>query len=129
MDIGSFGKYLWLMTHRLIWTLISIVRTTKIWRLFISSLLHILVTGKYFNHIYIQFYNNFCWPGDKSFQPVLDEWLKFATTTKPSGPRVFIGLPAGLHGAGQSMYYLPPSELDAMYEVSWNSVGFMEQNL
>lgn len=78
-------------------------------------------TGEYFNHIYIQFYNNFCWPGDpKWFNSTLTQWLTFATRT---GALVFIGLPAGIHASSSPRYYIPPNKLEPIYKSIRNLPG------
>ena len=75
-----------------------------------------LDTGEYFNHIYIQYYNNFCWPGDpKWFNSTLTHWLTFA---KMTGALVFLGLPAGIHASISPRYYIPPDQLEPLYKVS-----------
>lgn len=79
------------------------------------SFLSILDAGEYFNHVYIQYYNNFCWPGDITwFNKTLTKWLKFG---REKGIAVFIGLPAGIDASAESKYYLTPSKFKAMYKV------------
>ena len=63
--------------------------------------------GDKFDHLYVQFYNNYCYPGDPtSFN--LDTWLQFAVDTQAeygSGPKIFVGLPAATGGSGDPKYY------------------------
>ncbi len=50
--------------------------------------------GQYVDHLYIQFYNNYCHTGaGKWFTDTLNKWLAFSARMKPSGPLIFIGMP------------------------------------
>ena len=75
--------------------------------------------GDKFDHLYVQFYNNPCYPGDPtSFN--LDTWLKFASDTQGeygSGPKIFVGLPAATGGSGDPKYYMTPEEVSDLYQV------------
>lgn len=75
--------------------------------------------GDKFDHLYVQFYNNYCYPGDQtSFN--LDTWLQFAADTQAeygSGPKIFVGLPAATGGSGNPKYYMTPEEVSNLYEV------------
>ena len=75
--------------------------------------------GDKFDHLYVQFYNNYCYPGDPtSFN--LDTWLQFAAVTQAeygSGPKIFVGLPAATGGSGDPKYYMTPEEVSDLYQV------------
>jgi len=75
--------------------------------------------GQYVDHLYIQFYNNYCHTGPNNgnwFKDTLDKWLAFSARMKPSGPLIFVGLPAATKGASGAHYYRPPAELTTMYQ-------------
>lgn len=72
--------------------------------------------GNEFDYLFIQFYNNYCYPGDHYFLPVMDTWLKW-TRSIPNGPLIVLGLPAGPEAAGKPHYYFPPDKLAAVYKV------------
>jgi len=72
--------------------------------------------GNEFDYLFIQFYNNYCYPGDQYFLPVMDTWLKWARGI-PNGPLIVLGLPAGPEAAGKPHYYFPPDKLAAVYKV------------
>ena len=72
--------------------------------------------GDEFDYLFIQFYNNYCHPGDQYFLPVMDTWLKWARSI-PNGPLIVLGLPAGPEAAGKPHYYFPPDKLAAVYKV------------
>ena len=76
--------------------------------------------GHEFDYLFIQFYNNYCYPGDQYFLPVMDTWLKW-TNSIQGGPRILLGLPAGTKAAGKDFYYFPPDKLAAVYKVGRNS--------
>lgn len=70
------------------------------------------------DHLYIQFYNNYCHTGAGNwFTDTLDKWLKFSSSKIPRGPLIFIGLPAATKGASGAHFYRPPAELTKMYQV------------
>ena len=74
--------------------------------------------GQYVDHLYIQFYNNYCHTGaGQWFTDTLNKWLAFSARMKPSGPLIFIGLPAATKGASGAHFYRPPAELTKMYQV------------
>ena len=70
------------------------------------------------DHLYIQFYNNYCHTGaGQWFTDTLNKWLAFAERMKPRGPLIFIGLPADTKGASGAQFYRPPGELRSLYQV------------
>ena len=87
--------------------------------------------GAQFDHVYVQFYNNFCQTGDEAqFYPNMDKWLQFAADAKPAkdwvmvlkrgigtGPKIFVGIPSATGGAGDPKYYRTPQEVAKIYEV------------
>lgn len=73
--------------------------------------------GQEFDYLFIQFYNNYCYPGDQYFLPVIDTWLQWARSV-PNGPLIVLGLPAGPQAAGKPHYYFPPDKLAHVYKVS-----------
>ena len=74
--------------------------------------------GQYVDHLYIQFYNNYCHTGaGQWFTDTLNKWLAFAERMKPRGPLIFIGLPADTKGASGAQFYRPPGELRSLYQV------------
>ena len=73
--------------------------------------------GQEFDYLFIQFYNNYCYPGDQYFLPVIDTWLQWARSV-PNGPLIVLGLPAGPQAAGKPHYYFPPDKLVHVYKVS-----------
>lgn len=84
--------------------------------------------GAQFDHVYVQFYNNFCHTGDKAqFYPNVDKWLQYASsaTTRAMvlkkraevfGPKIFVGIPSATGGAGDPKFYRTPQEVAAIYE-------------
>ena len=75
--------------------------------------------GQDVDHLYIQFYNNYCHTGaGKWFTDTLNKWLAFSARMKPKGPLIFIGLPASTRASSGAQYYRPPAELTKMYQVS-----------
>lgn len=75
--------------------------------------------GHHVDHLYIQFYNNYCHTGaGKWFSDTLEKWLAFSKRMKPQGPLIFIGMPAATKGASGAHFYRPPAELKALYQVS-----------
>ena len=72
--------------------------------------------GNEFDYLFIQFYNNYCYPGDQYFLPVMDTWLKWARNIT-NGPLIVLGLPAAPEATGKSHYYFPPDKLAAVYKV------------
>ncbi|CAH3015550.1 unnamed protein product [Porites evermanni] len=74
--------------------------------------------GQLVDHLYIQFYNNYCHTGaGKWFINTLNQWLAFSKRMKPKGPLIFIALPAATRASSGAQYYRPPDELTAMYQV------------
>ncbi|KAJ7372412.1 hypothetical protein OS493_018915 [Desmophyllum pertusum] len=73
--------------------------------------------GQHVDHLYIQFYNNYCHTGAGDwFHNTLKQWLAFSARMKPSGPLIFIGLPAATKGASGAHFYRPPAELATLYK-------------
>lgn len=74
--------------------------------------------GEEFDHVYVQFYNNFCHTGDEAqFYANVDTWLAFAANAAQAkesfslvlkhrkrsmggGPKIFVGMPSATGGAG-----------------------------
>ncbi|EDO33424.1 predicted protein, partial [Nematostella vectensis] len=57
------------------------------------------------DHLYIQFYNNFCHTGaGNDFYKSLNKWLDFANKRYPRGPLIFVGLPAATGGASDAQF-------------------------
>lgn len=80
--------------------------------------------GQYVDHLYIQFYNNYCHTGaGQWFTDTLNKWLAFAERMKPRGPLIFIGLPADTKGASGAQFYRPPGELRSLYQSVKNLRG------
>lgn len=77
--------------------------------------------GNEFDYLFIQFYNNYCYPEDQYFLPVMDTWLKWARSI-PNGPLIVLGLPAGAQAAGKPHYYFPPDKLAAVYKVMLDQI-------
>ena len=73
--------------------------------------------GHEFDYLFLQFYNNYCYPGSQYFVSVVDTWLNWAQTI-PNGPLIVLGLPAGPEAAGKSHYYFPPDKLAVAYKVA-----------
>lgn len=74
--------------------------------------------GQHVDHLYIQFYNNYCHTGAGNwFTETLDKWLAFSKRMKPHGPLIFIGMPAATKGASGAHFYRPPAELTTLYQV------------
>jgi len=78
--------------------------------------------GNEFDYLFIQFYNNYCYPGDIYFLPVMDTWLKW-TRSIPNGPLIVLGLPAGPEAAGKPHFYFPPDKLATVYKQIRNKPG------
>lgn len=83
--------------------------------------------GAQFDHVHVQFYNNFCHTGDQAqFYPTMDKWLQFAfdatrgmilkRTAEVFGPKIFVGMPSHPGGSGDPKYYRTPQEVAAIYE-------------
>lgn len=72
--------------------------------------------GHEFDYLFIQFYNNYCYPGSSYFVSVMDTWLKW-TNSINNGPLILLGLPSGVGAAGKSEYYFPPGQLAVAYKV------------
>ena len=77
----------------------------------------ILEYGHEFDFLFIQFYNNYCYPGGQYFLSVMDTWLNWARSI-PNGPLIVLGLPAGPKAAGKPHYYFPPDKLASVYKVT-----------
>ena len=95
--------------------------------------------GGKFDHVYVQFYNNFCHTGDEAqFYPNVDKWLNFATNAAQAkdsfsivlkkrkrstgeGPKIFVGMPSATGGAGDPKFYRKPEEVVKIYEVCMQS--------
>ena len=91
--------------------------------------------GEEFDHVYVQFYNNFCHTGDEAqFYPNVDKWLEFAANAAQArdsfslvlkrkkrsmggGPKIFVGMPSATGGAGDPKFYRKPEEAAKIYEV------------
>lgn len=73
--------------------------------------------GHEFDYLFLQFYNNYCYPGSQYFVSVVDTWLNWAQSI-PNGPLIVLGLPAGPEAAGKSHYYFPPDKLAVVYKVA-----------
>lgn len=71
--------------------------------------------GHEFDYLFLQFYNNYCYPGSQYFVSVVDTWLNWAQSI-PNGPLIVLGLPAGPEAAGKSHYYFPPDKLAVVYK-------------
>ncbi|XP_068709857.1 uncharacterized protein [Montipora foliosa] len=71
--------------------------------------------GHEFDFLFIQFYNNYCYPGGQYFLSVMDTWLNWARSI-PNGPLIVLGLPAGPKAAGKPHYYFPPDKLASVYK-------------
>ena len=83
-----------------------------------SSFTGLEEAGQYVDHLYIQFYNNYCHTGaGEWFRKSLNKWLEFAERMKPRGPLIFIGLPAATKASSGAQFYRPPAELHRMYQV------------
>lgn len=80
-------------------------------------MIHIVTeVGYEFDYLFIQFYNNYCYPGSQYFVSVMDTWLKWANSIS-NGPLIMLGLPAGIKAAGKPEYYFPPDQLATAYMV------------
>lgn len=95
--------------------------------------------GAQFDHVYVQFYNNFCHTGDQAqFYPNMDKWLQFAAAAKEAndlvmvlkkrvlrkGPKIFVGMPSATGGAGHPKFYRTPEEVAKIYERLKNKPEF-----
>ncbi|XP_031573002.1 acidic endochitinase-like [Actinia tenebrosa] len=75
------------------------------------------LAGEDMDHLYIQFYNNYCHTGAGNwFDSTLKQWLDFSKSRSPRGPLIFIGMPAATGGASGAHFYRPPAELRALYQ-------------
>ena len=65
--------------------------------------------AKEFDHVYIQYYNNYCYPGCGSvFNTNIQQWLAYAERVRESrerGPLIYVGLPADLKASSNDTYY------------------------
>ena len=74
--------------------------------------------GEHFDYLYVQFYNNFCSPSDRTeFDKSLDKWLYFSNNRQPKGPRILIGLPAHVNASGDPKFFISTANLDIIYTV------------
>ena len=74
--------------------------------------------GRYFDHLYIKFYNDFCHTGaGRKFDESLEKWLEITKIQKPKGPLIFVGLPSSGEASSGTNYYQSPDELATMYKV------------
>lgn len=86
--------------------------------------------GLYFDELYIQYYNNYCYPGKPVwFEDTLKQWFNLAQTIIDrygTGPKIYIGLPAHTKAAGQTKdqdpdiridYYMYASTVANIYQV------------
>ncbi|XP_078347888.1 uncharacterized protein LOC144632995 [Oculina patagonica] len=99
--------------------------------------------GGEFDHVYVQFYNNFCHTGDQAqFYPNMDKWLQFAANAGQArdfsiamilknrkrsmggGPKIFVGMPSATGGAGDPKFYRTPEEVAKIYEKLKNKPQF-----
>jgi len=89
--------------------------------------------GAEFDHVYVQFYNNFCHTGDEAqFYPNMDKWLEFAANAAQAkdgfaivlknrkrsmegGPKIFVGMPSAPDGANEPEHYRKPEEAAKIY--------------
>ena len=74
--------------------------------------------GQYMDHLYIQFYNNYCFPDMSNlgnFESTFNQWLALG---KRTGMEIFIGLPAEERGASGAKYYKSTQEVQTLWNVS-----------
>ena len=84
--------------------------------------------GYEFDEVYVQFYNNWCHTGNQRvFYENVAKWLKFSMDSKPSGPMIFVGMPAKVGGSGNAANYRPLKEVSDIFNVSaiWLQSIFM----
>ena len=77
---------------------------------------NLLEYGHKFDFLFLQFYNNYCYPGSQYFLSVLNTWLNWARNIA-NEPLIMVGLPAGLGAAGSPDYNFPPDQLAVAYKV------------
>ena len=66
--------------------------------------------GQLVDHLYMQFYNNYCHTGaGKWLINTLNQWLAFSKRMKPKGPLIFIGLPQATRASSGAQYNRPPA--------------------
>ncbi|XP_048581497.1 acidic endochitinase [Nematostella vectensis] len=78
--------------------------------------------GSEFDYLFIQFYNNYCYPGSSYFVSVMDTWLNWANGIT-NGPKIILGLPAGTGAAGKPHYYFTPEKLAEKYKLIRDKPG------
>ena len=71
--------------------------------------------GHKFDFLFLQFYNNYCYPGSQYFLSLLNTWLNWARNIA-NGPLIMLGLPAGFGAAGSPDYNFPPDQLAVAYK-------------
>ena len=71
--------------------------------------------GAEFDYLFVQFYNNYCYPKTDEFN--IDTWLEFSNDTPGTGPKICVGMPAAPGGSGDDKYYNTPEEVEGIYEV------------
>eukprot|EP00795_Rhopilema_esculentum_P015413 gene15413-6654_t len=72
--------------------------------------------GYEFDEVYVQFYNNWCHTGNQRvFYENVAKWLKFSMDSKPSGPMIFVGMPAKVGGSGNAANYRPLKEVSDIF--------------
>lgn len=75
--------------------------------------------GQEFDHIYIQYYNNFCHLGSgNAFETNIQKWFEYAKSTNDmykKGPLIFVGLPANKKASSMDLYYEAPDAVKAVY--------------
>ena len=78
--------------------------------------------GHMFDEVYVQFYNNWCHTGNpRVFYDHMQKWLKFSMDSQPSGPMIFVGMPAKIGGSGTAANYRPLDEVAVIFNVSYYS--------
>ena len=77
--------------------------------------------GAEFDYLFVQFYNNYCYPGDPDqFYSNMNTWLDFTGDTQEEmgkGPKICVGMPAATGGSGDPKYYNSPDYVEEIYEV------------
>lgn len=77
--------------------------------------------GHLFDKLYIQYYNNYCYPGDRFFKDNLQDWIglvKNLNAKKSDGVlTIFIGLPAYPNVTINQKYYQNFREVEKIYNV------------
>ncbi len=74
--------------------------------------------GFEFDEIHVKFYNDACNTGNpRVFFSNVAKWLKFSADTHPSGPKVFIGMPAKIGASRNPADYRPLNEVRTIFQV------------